>query len=646
MVNPQPPSSTTPSFGMDAVIANLQAIEKRRKQKRRQEKRDQKRRRQHKQESTTSNENDANRRSVETATMKKPKDSIPLMRTTNIRKRQRTEKKEDKGPSMSSATPLPATINTNDVGDNNAITTNTRERLPFGYFDGRTIFRNSLHPSEVVKDGFVTLAELVPPDCTRILATSFCAPQAFEWLDQTILGGPYGKYARPSHVLLVHHGEEEQMMMMKEIKVRRKKQENWYRLAYQPHTRGCMHPKVILFRCSQGGLRLVVSGNNFYQYQWENDRDCLWVQDFKEVTMTNDHCCYHHHGTKQEESHKMPLRSFLTDLCQGGSHQRFIKEHLEALFCNIDLEQSNASLVYSFPRLKNDAGERGGWKLLTEVVQDCLLDDYDTENDWNSPNTPEYHPSTSDTEKRKDRYVLYAMSGSIGNLDPTLLKCMKNAMTGKDTFFDDFPAMNDKKGMAQEWAKLAGIQCLLPSLETARKMDPTWNGRLMTKSHWNSIPRIAQQQLFADAIPNPNFERTETRPKHPFAHAKVLYCKYNKSTAMPQLSKPSILYVGSHNFSRAAWGHADRMPGNVEVGVVLSTCDPILEKEWESRLPYLLLPGSNNNKSDYYRPLLAGDWKEIPDTPNQMAVVMGDGDTLPPANELLFETQQLMSRTS
>lgn len=546
------------------------------------------------------------------------------------------------------ATTTTATIRTTTTTNDGAT---TRERLSLGYFEGRTIFRNALHPSaEQLTQGFVTLEELVPPDCQRILATTFCAPKAFEWLDQTILGGPYGKYARPSHVLLIHHADDDESvqpaLMMKQIKVRRKKQENWYKLAYRPHTGGCMHPKVLLFRTTQG-LRVVVSGNNFYQYQWENDRDCMWVQDFFASANTNSKSKSKSKSSdawrNKEENHGMPLRSFLTDLCQAAvGDQAFIKEHLEKLFANIDLSQSKASLVYSFPRCsssssssrsvklqqqKDTTGDRGGWKQLTQVVQDCLLDEYDTENDYNSPNTPDRASAgTTRDKKKKDHYILYAMSGSIGDLDPTLLKSMKNAMSGKDTFFDDFPTMNDKKGMAQEWAKLSGIQCLLPSLETSQKMDPTWNGRLMSQSHWRSIPRLAQQSLFSDAIPNPNFERTQQRPKYPFSHAKVLYCKYSKSTTIRN-NKPSVLYVGSHNFSKAAWGLANRMPANVEVGVVLSTKDPILQQEWESRLPYRLSSSfstDGNTSSSNYRPLLSGDWKGLSEKPNQMTGRGGD----------------------
>jgi hypothetical protein len=45
---------------------------------------------------------------------------------------------------------------------------------------------------------------------------------------------------------------------------------HWHFLACKPHTGGCLHGKVLLFR-SDKGLRVVISGNNSYQSQMENE---------------------------------------------------------------------------------------------------------------------------------------------------------------------------------------------------------------------------------------------------------------------------------------------------------------------------------------------------------------------------------------
>ena len=58
----------------------------------------------------------------------------------------------------------------------------------------------------------------------------------------------------------------------------------------------------------------------------------------------------------------------------------------------------------------------------------------------------------------------------------------------------------------------------------------------------------------------------------------------------------TAVYVGSHNFSKKAWGLRNGMPGNIEFGIVLVTTSVEVSKEWKSRLPYQLpTPGDSIN---------------------------------------------------
>jgi hypothetical protein len=451
--------------------------------------------------------------------------------------------------------------------------------LPLGFFIGATVFRNSLHHEEKIQDGFLSLSNLVPPDWSRALATTFGAPETYEWLESVVNSRPPQLEVEQQFVL-VHHGPHPiGEAKLAPIRIRRRRKNGWYTLSCQPHTGGCMHPKILLFRTPRG-LRVIVSGNNFYQSQWENDRDCLWAQDF-----LIDHKGGYDEGSGDD---LFPLKPFLRDLCQcqDGRHQTFMDEHLRSLFDQIDFSSAKASLVFSFPRFKDDPDDRGGWRQLTRVVQDRMLDDYDTENDNNSPNTP------SDTLGNSNKSVLYTMSGSTGDVDPTFLKAMQSAMSGQDTYLDDLIA----------WESLKDMQCLIPSYKTAQTMNPIWNGRLISRSHWyTNIPKEARRRIFNDAIPNPS-TRSCNRPYLPFAHAKVMFFQPRRK------SDAAVLYVGSHNFSKAAWGITDKMPTNVEVGVVLSTVDPQLQAEWEARLPYLL-PAEQIPQGKEYTPVFQGDLK-------------------------------------
>jgi hypothetical protein len=111
------------------------------------------------------------------------------------------------------------------------------------------------------------------------------------------------------------------------------------------------------------------------------------------------------------------------------------------------------------------------------------------------------------------------------------------------------------------------------------------------------------------------------------SHAKVLYLE----AASPAENGIGILYVGSHNFSEAAWGLKGGSPKNVEAGVVLATKSTAVQQEWVSRLPFGL-PNRNETSPDDYIPASAN--QEI-----RQALLMGD----PCADEML---RTLLSSTS
>lgn len=99
--------------------------------------------------------------------------------------------------------------------------------------------------------------------------------------------------------------------------------------------------------------------------------------------------------------------------------------------------------------------------------------------------------------------------------------------------------------------------------------------------HWKRIPETARRLVFFDALPNAsNGFGLPLFRGHALSHAKVLFAQ-----AAGDLG---ILYVGSHNFSKTAWGLKGASPQNVEVGVVLATQSMTVKQEWISRLPYRL----------------------------------------------------------
>ena len=105
------------------------------------------------------------------------------------------------------------------------------------------------------------------------------------------------------------------------------------------------------------------------------------------------------------------------------------------------------------------------------------------------------------------------------------------------------------------------MRCLWPSRQTALSMNLLAFVERATfaipMELWLKIPERAKRSVFLDALPNPS-EPGLVAHHHPFSHAKVL---------IKTGGDVGVIYVGSHNFSKSAWGQTQRNGLNVEVGV-------------------------------------------------------------------------------
>ena len=493
-------------------------------------------------------------------------------------------------------------------------------RLALGTFrDGRQIYANRLHPNEsssrISDDGdggdakrqHVHISELVLPETTTCVCTTFVRgdPEWYktfldnEYVEHFIVvahdGRPDGRFVGDAELVpmfphletdLLHHqqqrtehsegsidenGRDDDDVVDHEFRQRRT---GWRWLLAKPRSGGILHAKLLLFRNNRagGGLRVVVSGNNLHQGQWETDRDCLWVQDFFECPPLESPS----RATMISSPSGGALGSFLSDLtqCRDGEQQQSVNTVLDALFHNINMTTATARLVFSFPRTTAGALQ-GGWIQLASAVRSVLQ-----EMGIQSENSQYEHGATS----TKADVTLYAMAGSFGNLWPEFLLQMKQAIQGK------VPAWTPKH--KPSWNDVDGLQCLWPSCETALSsyhlQAIVGSMRAMPLAHWRSIPKDARRRIFCDALPNTNsfplFLEDDGAPRHALSHAKVLLLEAKQS----QNDNISVIYVGSHNFSQAAWGLKGAAPKNIEVGVVLASTSWDEQQSWRSRLPYRL----------------------------------------------------------
>ena len=461
--------------------------------------------------------------------------------------------------------------------------------LSFGYFTGTQIFRNQLGPHELLEDGHVSLQHLIPPKCHLALLTTFECPNLI-WMEQTL--------SQIDQVILVAHSGPDLIsngLVIGQSQAQPlKHRPNWFWIAVKPHI-GLMHAKVLLLRCPEG-LRVVVSGNNLTQNQWTRERDCLWVQDFPLIVhehLEYDGCSDDHMAEDTEFSR---LRSFIEELTQSPFHDNLIPPIIDRLFENVDGRVLvGARFVYSFPRQEVAVGrrpDRGGWQQLAQVMARFRK-------------KAGYVRSLATFEKDirdLENLHVYAMSGSMGDLTPDFLTQMRHAMGG-----------NVIVPPTKEWNKIRRTYILWPSQETVRAMNPfsvMGSARPMALSHWNSIPIEDRRHIFFDALPCPS--RKAFTNYHAFAHCKVICAEQEGSWGS--------VYIGSHNFSKAAWGINNTMPKNIEFGVVLFTQSKVMWNQWKSRLPYHL-PPKNSVSPQHYEMGRASDT----DNPMFQETIPGNG---------------------
>ena len=324
------------------------------------------------------------------------------------------------------------------------------------------------------------------------------------------------------------------------------------------------------------GLRVVVSGNNFYREQWESHRDILFIQDFPThiLQMIDPKTGKHYSGQFEDR-----LREYLrrTTQCECPVQQANIKRRIEALFQNINFSSAKARFVYSFP---SSLDERGGWKQLANTVRE-LRQDLESSEESDSDESMDERDTQSSTWRRSLLPIMHATSGSLGHLKPDFClqqyRCMLGDPRGapKTTEWDELLSSSDPQ--------IGLLRILWPS----NGVKDLASGLVNDSRPWyNAIPDNIKQHCFYDPPPGASFGRT---------HGKVYY------TSIPienGSSRTSVLYVGSHNISEAAWGKRGSQMSNVEIGVVLVTNSPEIDEQWRSCLP-CPIPRESESSEEY-----------------------------------------------
>jgi hypothetical protein len=429
---------------------------------------------------------------------------------------------------------------------------------------GDRLYVNSLASRETRDLGFYTLKQLVLEDTTHLLASTF------DWAGDGFLNDTFGMVP---NLLVIQDASRVTggasnaagnaagnaasnaigAQTLSAIPTMSQTNKNWHRLSIKP-IRGIQHSKIILLRCEKG-LRVIIAGSNFNK-QWSVDRDVFWCQDFYNGEP-------HAHSRRQsrpcstfEDDLSRFLRNF--NLATSTPSTSVYENMLSSTLDNIDFTTSKASLVQSFPLTKtnDDNRDSGVYSLARAVKQQGGME-----------------------SKTVDMFVT---SGSMGNISPAFLLTMKAAMAGAA-----IERLDEGAEAPPSWDDVTGTFVLWPSCETALKLNPysvLCCGRALPREHWREIPESAKDRIFFDAPPNPSepLDDNESVPPGfcPVVHGKCIL-------AVGREQGESLVYCGSHNFSKNAFGlPCEKYSAmNVELGVVLRSTDEIVGQSFVDCFP-------------------------------------------------------------
>ena len=320
-----------------------------------------------------------------------------------------------------------------------------------------------------------------------------------------------------------------------------RRDDEWLVLAGQRGS-GLMHCSLMLFRTACF-LRLVLGGTNL-EGQFLVDRDAIFVQDFpiKEGAKASDNKPF---GARLEAFLRVLPGCFDTKRCTLDSESRStVCGRCEQLLTNVDFSGAEGAFIYSAPGSKHG---KGGWMQLCDGLAEIrapLLD----------------HNSRLDVA-----------AGHYGAMKQDFFVQMAKA------FRRDHSTGNDLASVGHAFLHHPSRRTVLgPSVNSFTVMR-------FTAPAENLLNTDILDKYFHDAIPKFDPESSTEELLVPLLHGKAVLCTSADGSA-------GVMFVGSHNFSKTAWGEGNQQPGNVECGVVLKASGIAEVEELRNRFPVHLAP--------------------------------------------------------
>ena len=285
------------------------------------------------------------------------------------------------------------------------------------------------------------------------------------------------------------------------------------------------HPKLALIKFSKS-IRIFIGTGNFFTDDWNKYANAFWMKDYRFII----------NSSISKSSFANYLEAFCAT-CLGKSWMDACRT-LDLDIGRYCIDSEYFFPIASFPStLASKSGFKTGLDRFEQVLYDC----------------PPIHPYSLENTK------LSSLTSSVNSINSALLYDLTRAIMGNHSI---------------NWAQVANDKSLL--LNAWEILYPSQ--RFVEGSHFGES---GADCLF---LRKTDFERAkfEKSPMRKYAtkgryqgcdqilpHLKLLVVRHGANT-----DDDTLIYVGSHNLTKAAWGNRDVVKGeyftyNFELGVLL-----------------------------------------------------------------------------
>ena len=183
--------------------------------------------------------------------------------------------------------------------------------------------------------------------------------------------------------------------------------------------------------------------------------------------------------------------------------------------------------------------------------------------------------------------TVWFQAGSFGDLKPPFVRLLEQSVLGEMDGEDTRDTRDEEEA---QWTDVLRTRCLWPSraMVLSMRFSSLSNLRFMPMAKYDEIPEEVRDRFFFDAQPA-TFRGASSTACEPISHAKVKLVTSGavvSGAGAARHTLPGLTQLERGRVGRLLRGSkGGSQPSNVELGVLLATCDEAKVGAWRDRLP-------------------------------------------------------------